>query len=89
MALPIRCQDKIRSDKIQSELNSMGVSTRPLLAGDFTAQPAGNMPNIKTFAELTNSKKIYETSFMIGNHHNLTKPQVQFLIDCLQKLSNS
>jgi CDP-6-deoxy-D-xylo-4-hexulose-3-dehydrase len=89
MALPIRCQDKIRSDKIQSELNLMGVSTRPLLAGDFTAQPAGKTTNIETFAELTNSKKIYETSFMIGNHHNLTKPQVQFLIDSLQKLSNS
>jgi CDP-6-deoxy-D-xylo-4-hexulose-3-dehydrase len=89
MALPIRCRDKSRSDKIQATLNFMGVSTRPLLAGDFTSQPAGNNPNIESFSELTNSKKIYETSFMIGNHHNLSHSQVDFLIKCLQKLSGS
>lgn len=88
MALPIRCHDKERSIKIQSELNLMGVSTRPLLAGDFTSQPAGNNPNIESFAELINSKKTYETSFMIGNHHNLTRTQVEFLIECLKKLSD-
>lgn len=89
MALPIRCRDKTSSDQIQSKLNLMGVSTRPLLAGDFTSQPAGNNSNIESFTELTNSKKTYETSFMIGNHHNLSLAQVEFLIERLKKINGS
>jgi CDP-6-deoxy-D-xylo-4-hexulose-3-dehydrase len=89
MALPIRCRNKELSIKIQSELNSMQVSTRPLLAGDFTSQPAGNNSNIESFLELNHSKKTYETSFMIGNHHNLSQAQIEFLIECLDKLKNT
>jgi len=89
MALPIRCRDKTSSDQIQAKLNLMGVSTRPLLAGDFTSQPAGNNSNIESFTELTNSKKTYETSFMIGNHHNLSLAQVEFLIESLKKINGS
>jgi len=90
MALPISCEiENIDISLLRGKLESTGISTRPLLAGDFTAQPAGQNPAIKQFGELNNSKEIYLNSFMVGNHHNLSEAQIEFLSITLVEVSES
>jgi len=90
MALPIHCSlGKDASRRAQSILASRGISTRPLLAGDFSSQPAGQHPMIETYEQLNNSKALYETSFMVGNHHNYSDGQMNFLANTLNEVSES
>ena len=87
MALPLRSKVKnLDINRIQDKLKQSGISTRPLLAGDFTAQPAGIHQNIIKFGNLTNSKELYSSSFMIGNHHNYSEDQINYLADTLKKI---
>jgi CDP-6-deoxy-D-xylo-4-hexulose-3-dehydrase len=80
MALPILSSNKDKDiQSIKADLEKYGIATRPLLAGDFTAQPAGAYPGIEKFGTLENSKEIYSNSFMIGNHHNYSESQVEYL----------
>jgi CDP-6-deoxy-D-xylo-4-hexulose-3-dehydrase len=90
MALPISCAiESIDIKTLRGKIESAGISTRPLLAGDFTAQPAGQNPAIKKYGELENSKSIYMNSFMVGNHHNFSKAQIEFLSKTLVEVSDS
>jgi CDP-6-deoxy-D-xylo-4-hexulose-3-dehydrase len=90
MALPIRCTlGKDASQRAQSILASRGISTRPLLAGDFSSHPAGQHPMIGIYKRLNNSKALYSTSFMVGNHHNFSDEQIDFLAKTMQDVSKS
>jgi CDP-6-deoxy-D-xylo-4-hexulose-3-dehydrase len=90
MALPINCSlGKESSLLAQSTLVSKGIATRPLLAGDFSAQPAGQHPMIDKYGNLNNSKELYASSFMIGNHHNYSDAQMLYLSKILNEVSNS
>jgi len=81
MALPICCEDSQTDiEKIRQILETDGISTRPLLAGDFSSQPAGHYPGIETFGSLKHSKKLYSSTFMIGNHHNYSDDQIDYLV---------
>ena len=87
MALPLRSKiQNLSIKKIQDKLNSLGISTRPLLAGDFTAQPAGLHHDIIKHGELNNSKELYANSFMIGNHHNYSENQINYLASTLKEI---
>lgn len=87
MALPIHCSlGKEASTRSQAILVRKGISTRPLLAGDFSSQPAGQHPMIRTYKHLKNSKDLYATSFMVGNHHNYSNEQIDFLSNTLREV---
>lgn len=87
MALPIRnLNPKMPISELHNELNVMGIDTRPLLAGDFTSQPAGRNPKIKKFGPLINASTLYKSSLMIGNHHNLSEEQMNHLENALGNL---
>ena len=88
MALPIHCSlGSEASTRSQAILVRKGISTRPLLAGDFSCQPAGQHPMIGTYKQLNNSKNLYATSFMVGNHHNYSNEQIDFLSNTLSEVS--
>jgi len=89
MALPISMKlDNVRVNEIRSQIEDAGISTRPILAGDFSSQPASKNPSIQMYGGLENSKATYRKSFMIGNHHNYSKEQIQLMGDVLVKVSN-
>ena len=89
MALPITSlTEGLNVENIRHELGNLGVATRPLLAGDFTSQPAGTYPGVEVYGELSNSKDIYSKSFMIGNHHNYTSAQVEYLTEKLLEVQH-
>ena len=88
MALPISCKsNEIGVEEVRNIISAAGIATRPLLAGDFTSQPAGNYPGIEKFGNLDNSKDLYSRSFMIGNHHNYTESQIDYLALKLSEFS--
>jgi CDP-6-deoxy-D-xylo-4-hexulose-3-dehydrase len=89
MALPIRMTlENLNVGEIRSQIEKAGISTRPILAGDFSSQPASKDPNIQMYGGLENSKAVYRTSFMVGNHHNYSHEQIQLIGNVLIEVSN-
>ena len=89
MALPISMKlDNVNINEIRSRIEDAGISTRPILAGDFSSQPASKDLSIQMYGGLENSKTTYRKSFMIGNHHNYSKEQIQLMGDVLVEVSN-
>jgi CDP-6-deoxy-D-xylo-4-hexulose-3-dehydrase len=90
MALPIHCSLGISaSQQVQKILTERGISTRPLLAGDFSSQPAGQHPMISSYRDLSNSKALYASSFMVGNHHNYSDEQMNYLSNAFTEVSSA
>jgi len=90
MALPISWRGgESEVSRILDELKTAGIHSRPLLAGNFTEQPAGRHRSIKQFGGLDNSKAIYARSFMLGNHHNMSELQLDYLIEKLNLVARS
>ena len=89
MALPISIKsDNVDLEEIRSRIENVGISTRPILAGDFCSQPASKDQSIETYGGLENSKATYRKSFMVGNHHNYSKEQIKLIGDVLVEVSN-
>lgn len=89
MALPISMKlEKVNINEIRSRIEDAGISTRPILAGDFISQPASKDKNIQIYGGLENSKATYRKSFMVGNHHNYSKEQIQLVGNVLAEVSN-
>ncbi len=69
------------------ELN--GIETRPVLTGNFLAQPA--IQRITRYAieskAFTAAQDITDNAFMVGAHHDLTDDQVDFLCQSLRKIA--
>jgi dTDP-4-amino-4,6-dideoxygalactose transaminase len=87
MAIPISYKGtNLTLEQVHSALNSLGVATRPVLAGNFVNQPAGKHEMISIFRNLENSNEIYAKSFMIGNHHNIGDEQLAHLLDALMSI---
>ena len=87
MALPFQIVESgLKLNVVHEFLNSKGIHTRPLLAGNFIESPAGNHPDILSYGELEQSRKIYNTSFMVGNHHGYSEEQVVHLANSLAKI---
>jgi len=75
-----------RKSKIISNLNKLGVETRPVLTGNFLAQPSiqritkHNMnPN-----DFEKASYIEKSAFLVGAHHDLTDDQIEYLCESLK-----
>jgi CDP-6-deoxy-D-xylo-4-hexulose-3-dehydrase len=79
-----------RKKLILDELEKLGIETRPILTGNFLAQPAiqritRHAVDPLHFAEAT---RITNQAFMVGAHHDLTDAQVDYLCDALAKVGD-
>ncbi len=92
MLIPIKVSGdnaKVRKTKILEELERLEVETRPVLTGNFLAQPAiqritrhaADPTHFKAATEIT------ETAFLVGAHHDLTDQQIEYLCNSLKKVS--
>jgi len=90
MLLPLRVVGSEAAQKkkmIVKALEDLEIETRPVLTGNFLAQPAmktigHNSQNPEDFPVAT---MITETAFMVGAHHDLTSEQIAFLCDALKR----
>ena len=71
------------------ELEKLSVETRPVLTGNFVAQPAmqrigEELPNPKEFVT---ANLISETTFLVSCHHELTNDQIDYLCESLKSVA--
>lgn len=93
MLFPIRLRTGFGSaerEKILNFLESSGVATRPVLTGNFLAQPSvrqifKHWPNPGAFPIAQN---VSETCFMVGAHHGFSEAQIGHMCDALVAASN-
>jgi len=86
MLLPIRTKSTVSALKIVEHLESVGIETRPILTGNFTAQPSirrilGEDLDAKSFI---NANLISSQCFMVGCHHHFTEGQITHLVESLR-----
>ena len=86
MLLPIRViEGRLDRDEVVATLNRLGVETRPILTGNFLAQPAAS--RILPLDELAESypiaEEISKRCFMVSAHHDLTDEQIDHLCSAL------
>ena len=80
-----------RKKEIIKILEEKGIETRPVLTGNFLAQPA--IKRISRYAVESNSFKvaqdITDNGFLIGAHHDLSESQINFLCETLNNIESS
>lgn len=90
MLIPLRVKgDNPASKKrlILEALEGFGVETRPVLTGNFLAQPAMNRidGNHSPASDFPVATDVTETCFLVGAHHDLTEEQVDHLCYSLKE----
>jgi CDP-6-deoxy-D-xylo-4-hexulose-3-dehydrase len=75
---------------IVEELEKNEIETRPVLTGNFLAQPA--IQRITRYAtdhkNFTAAQDITENAFLVGAHHDLSEDQIAFLCTTLKSIAN-
>jgi len=74
-----------RKTRMVQALNDLEIETRPVLTGNFLAQPAlkriiKGLPNEETFKIAT---QITTNAFLVGAHHEISDEQIKFLCKSL------
>jgi CDP-6-deoxy-D-xylo-4-hexulose-3-dehydrase len=79
----VRPEASFTRDELISYLESKRIETRPIMAGDFTQQPACEVYPYRIADDLRNSKFIHSQSLLWGNHHGIGTAQRKYIIDCI------
>jgi CDP-6-deoxy-D-xylo-4-hexulose-3-dehydrase len=78
-----------RKKQIVEALQQNEIETRPVLTGNFLAQPA--IQRITRHAvdptKFNTAQDITEHAFMVGAHHDLTEEQIEFLCSTLREVA--
>lgn len=69
-------------------LDEMKIGTRLMFAGNITKQPAYTNTDFRIVGDLRNSDIVMERSFWIGVYPGLTKPMLEFVIECITNFMN-
>jgi CDP-6-deoxy-D-xylo-4-hexulose-3-dehydrase len=65
-------------------LESKGIETRPLVAGNMDEQPAMKLFRYRKISNLPNSRLIMRNSFFIGNHHGIGEEEREYFINVIK-----
>jgi CDP-6-deoxy-D-xylo-4-hexulose-3-dehydrase len=65
-------------------LESRGIETRPIAAGNMDEQPAMRLFKYRKVGELSNARLIMRNSFFIGNHCGIGDTEREYFIRCLK-----
>jgi CDP-6-deoxy-D-xylo-4-hexulose-3-dehydrase len=83
MALPFLLDPIVDRNAVRKMLKENGVDSRPIIAGNFMNQPAAQNVSISVYKGLGNAEKIHTKGFMLGNHHNFSKSQLDLIVESL------
>ena len=78
-AITIKENSRVSRKELTDYLESKGIETRPIMAGNFTEQPVAKLISSSKHGELKNSKLIMQNSFFIGNHHSILEEEREFV----------
>lgn len=74
-----------RRQQITQKLQSLGIETRPIVAGNLTKQPVKRRFKWLQNENLVGASKIHEQGFYFGLHPNDINVDIERLEDCLRK----
>jgi CDP-6-deoxy-D-xylo-4-hexulose-3-dehydrase len=76
--------------KIESQLETFGIESRPVLTGNFLNQRAmKRIPGMPHGSEFPIAEEISRKCFMVGSHHDLAKEQISYLGKSLRTIAES
>jgi CDP-6-deoxy-D-xylo-4-hexulose-3-dehydrase len=93
MLIPIQVTGEDAQNRkkiILRKLEELEIETRPVLTGNFLAQPA--IQRITRHSvdpeQFTVASEITNTAFLVGAHHDLSEEQIEFLCSSLQSVAS-
>ena len=89
MMLPIRVADNCAIDLKMSLIRFLelhGIETRPVLTGNFLAQPAMKRINLSGYDQnvFSSTNDVAKRTFLIGAHHDFSSEQMNHIAECLR-----
>jgi len=81
--ITLRPQTDVDRGEITSYLETKGVETRPIMAGNMAEQPVMKQIRSRIIGKLTNSKLIMRRSFFFGNHNGIGSAEREYIGDSL------
>ena len=75
-------------DEICAYLNSFGIETRPIIAGNLARQPANNLFEHRISGTLGNSDIIMDNGFSVGVHQSLTNDAIYYVTGKIKEFIN-
>lgn len=66
-----------------------GIETRPIVTGDFTANPVMQHMEYVPLPKLPNAQEIHQNGFFVGNHHFPIYAQLDKLVEVLKEFEDS
>lgn len=85
----VRPGTKLRRAELVSYLESKGIETRPIMAGNFADQPVKRQIPCRVSGKLKNSRIVSRNSFFFGNHGGIGDKEKEFIGDCLTQFLES
>ncbi len=70
--------------RLSAHLEERGIATRPIVAGNLAIQPAFRDNPHRTVGHLVGATQVGERGLFIGNHPNLSRAQLDHIIDAFQ-----
>lgn len=87
----LTCREGVDAFKVVGELESMGVQTRRLFAGNLIKHPCFDQmraigEGYRVVGELTNTDRVMNSGFWIGVYPGMTDEMLDYMIECLHKI---
>ncbi len=84
---PIILKEKAKFSRkeLTDFLESKGIETRPIMAGNLAEQPALKLFSHRVADKLTNSEIIMDRAFFFGNHQDVGKREREYLVKCFDQ----
>jgi CDP-6-deoxy-D-xylo-4-hexulose-3-dehydrase len=83
--ISVRPEAPFSRDAFVRFLESKGIATRPIMAGNFRDQPAIRLFPHRIVGPLDNAALIMRQSFFIGNHHAITERDRAYVVECVDE----
>jgi CDP-6-deoxy-D-xylo-4-hexulose-3-dehydrase len=82
--LTIKPTAPFKRKELTDYLESKGIETRPLVAGNMDEQPAMKLFRYRKIGNLPNSRLIMRNSFFIGNHHAISEEEREYFVNVIK-----
>jgi CDP-6-deoxy-D-xylo-4-hexulose-3-dehydrase len=81
--ITVKSEAPFSREDLVSQLESKGIETRPIMAGNMNEQPVIKQLNHRVVGTLENSKHIMRRSFFFGNHNGIGPGEREFIADVI------
>jgi CDP-6-deoxy-D-xylo-4-hexulose-3-dehydrase len=83
--ITVRPEAPFSRDQLAQFLESKGIATRPIMAGNFRDQPAISLFPHRIGGPLDRAEQVMRQSFFIGNHQAINSCHRAYVIECMDE----